>query len=160
MTTCALPWPGRWKAGVSRRDCGLPARWSDFGRSAAYVQEGMAWFERLLARTDEGIPPVVRVNALVFASFMAMFLGNAPATLAYGREAVEIAEGMSDEDNPVLTFALAGLASGARAAGDYQTAFTIGERVIQLLRGTGRIPILPGHGLTWTGRCRDPVGLL
>jgi predicted ATPase/DNA-binding CsgD family transcriptional regulator len=98
------------------------------------VQEGLGWFERLLAQTDVGISTVVRVNALVFASFLAMFLGNALATMAYGREAVELAEAVSDEDNPVLTFALAGLASGARAAGDYQTAFTIGEKAIQHLR--------------------------
>jgi predicted ATPase/DNA-binding CsgD family transcriptional regulator len=107
---------------------------SRFWEIRGLVQEGLAWFERLLAQADEEISLVVRVNALVFASFLAMFLGNAPATMAFGREAVELAEGVSDEDNPVLTFALAGLASGARAAGDYQTAFTIGERAIQHLR--------------------------
>ena len=79
---------------------------------------------------------VVRVNALVFASFLAMFLGNTPATMAYGREAVELAEGVSGEDNRVLAFALAGLASGARMAGDYQTAFIVGEQAIQHLRAS------------------------
>ncbi len=110
-----------------------------FWEIRGYVQEGLGWSERLLARTDNRISPSVRVNALVSAAFLAMFLGNAPATLAYGREAVEVAEEVRSEDNPILTFALAGLASGARAAGDYQTAFTIGERAIQLLRD------LPGH---------------
>lgn len=107
-----------------------------FWEIRGFIQEGLIWLERLLARTDEKISPVVRVNALVFASFLTMFLGNAPATLAYGREAVEVAEGVSGEDNAVLAFALAGLGSGARAVGDYQTAFTIGERAIQLLRGS------------------------
>lgn len=104
-----------------------------FWEIRGFVQEGLGWFERLFARTDEGIPPVVRVNALVFASFLAM-RGNAPATMAYGREAVELAEGVGDEDKRVLAFALAGLASGARATGDYQTAFTIGEQALQHLR--------------------------
>jgi non-specific serine/threonine protein kinase len=105
-----------------------------FWEIRGYVQEGLRWFERLLAQTDNRISPSVRVNALVSAAFLAMFLGNAPATVTYGREAVKVAEEVSSEDNPILTFALAGLASGARAAGDYQTAFTIGERAIQLLR--------------------------
>jgi predicted ATPase/DNA-binding CsgD family transcriptional regulator len=105
-----------------------------FWEIRGFVQEGLGWFERLLAQTDEGISPVVRVNALVFASFLAMFLGNASATMAYGTKAVDIAEGISDEDDPVVTFALIGLASGARAAGDYHTAFTIGEQVLKHLR--------------------------
>ena len=104
-----------------------------FWEIRGFVQEGLGWFERLFARTDDGIPPVVRVNALVFASFLAM-RGNAPATMAYGREAVELAEVLGGEDKRVLAFALAGLASGARASGDYQTAFTIGEQALQHLR--------------------------
>ena len=152
----ALAWSlqsGRIAEGL-RIASGLVRFWEIRG----YVQEGMTWFERLLARTDEGVPPVVRVNALVFASFMAMFLGNAPATLAYGREAVEIAEGISDVDNPALTFALAGLASGTRAAGDYQTAFTIGERVIQLLRGSSGSPFFLGMALLGQGDVAIQLG--
>lgn len=105
-----------------------------FWEIRGFVLEGLGWFERLFAQTDEGISPVVRVNALVFASFLAMFLGNGPATMAYGRKAVEVAEEINDKDNPALTFALAGLASGAKAMGDYQTAFTIGEQAVQRLR--------------------------
>jgi len=104
-----------------------------FWEIRGFVQEGLGWFERLFAQTDDGIPPVVRVNALVFASFLAM-RGNAPATMAYGREAVELAEVLGGEDKRLLAFALAGLASGARATGDYQTAFTIGEQALQHLR--------------------------
>ena len=70
----------------------------------------------------------------------------------YGREAVEVAEAVTSEDNPILTFALAGLASGARAAGDYQTAFTIGERAIQLLRDSSGHSFLFRHGFACTGR--------
>ena len=152
----ALAWSlesGRIAEGL-RIASGLVRFWEIRG----YVQEGMTWFERLLARTGESVPPVVRVNALVFASFMAMFLGNAAATLAYGREAVEIAEGIKDENNPALTFALAGLASGTRAAGDFQTAFTIGERVIQLLRGTGGSPFFLGMALLGQGDVAIQLG--
>ena len=105
-----------------------------FWEIRGYAQEGLGWFERLLAQTDEGISPIVHVNALVFASFLAMSLGNGPATLAYGREAVEVAKGISEKGNPALTFALAGLASGARTVGDYQTAFTVGEQALQQSR--------------------------
>ena len=99
-----------------------------------YVHEGLAWFERLFAQADEGVSPVVRVNALAFAAFLAGFLGNSSATVAYGREAVALAEAAGDEGNPMLILALGGLASGAEAMGDYQTTFAIQERMIQLYR--------------------------
>jgi predicted ATPase len=87
----ALSWSlesGRIEEGL-RIDTALSRFWEIRG----LVQEGLAWFERLLAQADEEISLVVRVNALVFASFLAMFLGNAPATMAFGREAVELAPG-------------------------------------------------------------------
>jgi predicted ATPase/DNA-binding CsgD family transcriptional regulator len=102
-----------------------------------YVQEGMAWFERLFAKVDERVSPVVCANAYTFAAFLAMFLGDAKASIAYGRKAVDFAEAAGDEDGAVLAMALAGLASGARVTGDYQTAFTIGERVIPAYREAG-----------------------
>jgi DNA-binding NarL/FixJ family response regulator len=156
----ALAWsledaPGsrRIEAGL-RIACALVRFWEIRG----YVHEGMAWFERLLAQTDERISPVIRVNALVFASFLAMFLGNAQAALAYGREAVEAAEGLSAEDSPALTFALAGLASGAKAAGDYPTAFTAGERAIQLLRDSSGHSFDLGMGLLAQGAVAIQLG--
>ncbi len=105
-----------------------------FWEIRGYVQEGLTWFERLFAQADEGVSPVVRVNALAFAAFLAGFLGNSSATVAYGREAVALAEAAGDEGNPMLILALGGLASGAEAMGDYQTTFAIQERMIQLYR--------------------------
>jgi len=67
---------------------------------------------------------------------MAMFLGNAPACIAYGRDATALAEEAGDEGNPILILALNGLGSGSRMVGDYQTAFDLGERAIQLLRAS------------------------
>jgi predicted ATPase/DNA-binding NarL/FixJ family response regulator len=102
-----------------------------------HVREGMAWFERLLAQADEAISPIVCANASTFAAFLAMFLGDAKASIAFGRKAVDFAEAAGDEGGPVLAFALAGLASGSRVAGDFQTAFTIEERVISAYRESG-----------------------
>ena len=129
-----------------------------FWEIRGFVQEGLRWFERLFAQADEGISPVVRVNALVFASFLAMFLGDAPATMAYGREALEVAEGVSDEDNHILAFALGGLASGARAAGDYQTAFTIGERMLQHLHDSPTSSFYLGMALLAQGEIAIQMG--
>lgn len=123
------PESGRIEAGL-RMATALVRFWEIRG----FVQEGLAWFERLLAQADERIPLVVRANALTYASFLAMFLGNASAATAYGREAVALAEAAGDQGNLIL--ALGSLGSGARAAGDYQTAFTLGDRTIQLLRGS------------------------
>ncbi len=105
-----------------------------FWEIRGYVREGVMWFERLFNQTDERVPLVVRVNALAYASFLAMLLGNASAATAYGRQAVDLAEAASDKSNPVLILALSSLGSGAKVSGDYQTAFTLGERTIQLLR--------------------------
>jgi predicted ATPase/DNA-binding NarL/FixJ family response regulator len=130
----ALAWSlesGRIEAGV-RIAISIARFWEIRG----YVPEGMVWFERLLAKAGEGLPRIVHAQALVYACFMAMFLGNAPACIAYGRDATALAEEAGDEGNPILILALNGLGSGARMAGDYQTAFNLEERAIQLLRAS------------------------
>ena len=102
-----------------------------------FVQEGLGWIERLLAEADENVSLEVHVNGLVFASFLSMVLSNAPAATTYAREAVELAEAASDASSPVLTFAMDGLATAAKTAGDYQTAFNITERNIHFYRSAG-----------------------
>lgn len=129
-----------------------------FWEIRGYVPEGLRWFERLLAQADDRISLEVRVNALVSAAFLAMFLRNAPASLAYGRKAVEVAERASGEDSNILTFALAGLASGARVAGDFQTAYTLGERAIQLLRDSPEHSFLLGMALLAQGDVAIQLG--
>jgi DNA-binding CsgD family transcriptional regulator len=130
----ALAWSlesGRIEAGL-RIAIAIARFWEIRG----YVPEGMVWFERLLARAGEGLPRIVHAQALAYAGFMAMFLGNAPACIAYGREAAAIAEKAGDEGNPILILALNAAGSGARMAGDYQTALDLDERTIQLLRAS------------------------
>ena len=100
-------------------------------------QEGLEWSRRLLARADDRIFLDVRVNAIVYASFLAMFLGDGPLSLKYGREAVALTEAAGSEEKPIMTFALAGLASGEKTAGNYPAAFSTGERVLQLYRESG-----------------------
>ncbi|MCI0440181.1 MAG: LuxR C-terminal-related transcriptional regulator, partial [Chloroflexi bacterium] len=133
-----------WALGHGRIEVGLhlAIALQRFWEIRGYVQEGLTWFERLLAQTDESIPLAVRVNALTFAAFLAHFSGQTAATLAYGREAVDLAEVAGDEGIPLLIMALGGLASGAEAMGDYQTTFAIQERAIQLLRQSPDPPTL------------------
>jgi predicted ATPase/DNA-binding NarL/FixJ family response regulator len=152
----ALAWAlesGRIEAGL-RIAIAITRFWEIRG----YVQEGLAWFERLLAQTDDRISLAVRANALTYASFMTMFLGDAPAATAYGREAVSLAEAAGDEGNPILILALSSLDSGARAAGDYQTAFTIGERTIQLLRDSSGPSFYLGMSLLAQGDVAIELG--
>jgi predicted ATPase/DNA-binding CsgD family transcriptional regulator len=129
-----------------------------FWEIRGFVQEGLTWFERLLAQADEGINVVVRANACTYAAFLAMFLGNTSATMAYGREAVVLAEAADDKDNSILILALGGLASGAQATGDYQTAFTIQERMIQLLRHSSGDPLVLGMVLFVQGEAAIVLG--
>jgi predicted ATPase/DNA-binding CsgD family transcriptional regulator len=102
-----------------------------------YVEEGLAWMERLLTQADEGISPVVRANALAYASFLAGFRGKRAAQMAYGREAADLAEIAGEEGKAALVWALTAQAYGARAAGDFQTEFATARRVIQLRRELG-----------------------
>jgi DNA-binding CsgD family transcriptional regulator/tetratricopeptide (TPR) repeat protein len=101
------------------------------------LQEGLEWFRRLLTRADNRISLEVRVNAIVFASFLAMFLGDGHLSFKYGHEAVALAETAGSEGKSLMAFALAGLASGEKTAGDYPAAFSTGERVLQLYREIG-----------------------
>ena len=102
-----------------------------------YVQEGLTWVERLLAQAKEPIAPLVRVTALTYAANLAGFRGNDSKQMRYGREAAVVAEAAGDAGKPALAWALAAQAYAARAAGDYETEFTINKRVIQLRRALG-----------------------
>ena len=131
-----------------------------FWEIRGYVREGRAWFERLLAQAGEEIPLVVRASAFTIASFLADFLGDVSATASYAREAVALVEAAGDEGKPILGFALGGLVRCMRAAGDYQTAFTIVEQPIQLFR-----ELDPGlhsfrHALFCAGRIGASAGRL
>jgi predicted ATPase/DNA-binding CsgD family transcriptional regulator len=129
-----------------------------FWEIRGYVLEGMTWFERLLAQADEGINVVVRANACTYAAFLAMFLGNTSKAMDYGLEAVSLAEAADDKDNSILILALGGLASGTQAAGDYQTAFTIQKRMIQLLRHSPGDPFVLGMVLFVQGEAAIVLG--
>ncbi len=151
----ALAWSlegERIEAGL-RIACALVRFWEIRG----HVQEGMTWFERLLARADESVALAVRVNAHTFASFMAMFLGHAPASTAYARAAVDLAESAGEVDPAILAFALAGLATAAQTAGDNQTAFSVMDRIIPIYREFGP-PFHLGMGLLSQGGAAIELG--
>ena len=107
--------------------------WEIYG----YVQEGLGWMERLLAEVDESVSLEVHVKSLVFSTFQYMLLGNALAATTCARAAVELAEAASDASLPIISFAMDGLASAAKTAGDYQTAFDITEKNIHYYRKSG-----------------------
>lgn len=108
-----------------------------FWQTRAYIREGHTWLERLLKKADDRVPLAVRVNALTWSSVLAGFLGDAVTALARGQEAVALCEAAGEEGKPLLTVALIGVASGASAAGDYQTAYALAERLIELYREQG-----------------------
>jgi predicted ATPase/DNA-binding CsgD family transcriptional regulator len=108
-----------------------------FWEIRGYVQEGLGWMERLLAAADERVALEVHVNALVFATFHYMLIGNALAATTCARKSVDLAEASGDAESPMLAFARDGLASAAKATGDFQTAFDITEQNILFYRKTG-----------------------
>jgi predicted ATPase/DNA-binding CsgD family transcriptional regulator len=120
-------------------------------------QEGLIWFERLLAKVDDRISPVVRINAITFAAIEAWFIGDGQKSLELGREAVRVAEAAGEEGKPALPFALAGLSTGAKAAGDFLTAFETGERILRLYRESAP-PLYVGMGLLSQGEIALQLG--
>jgi DNA-binding CsgD family transcriptional regulator len=102
-----------------------------------YVEEGLAWLERLLARAGEGTAPVVYANALAYAQLLTGFRGNIAAQIAYGRRAAAWAAEAGDVGTRALIWALSAESYAARAAGDYQSDFAISQRIIQLHRDSG-----------------------
>jgi non-specific serine/threonine protein kinase len=113
-----------------------------FWQTRAYLREGHTWLERFLSQADDRVPLAVRASALTFSSFLAEHLGDAVAAMARGQEAVALCEAAGEEGKPLLPFALAGVASGAKAAGDYQTMYTIGERLVKVYRELGDLSSL------------------
>ncbi len=128
-----------WALEQQRAEAGLRigAALFSFWQTRAYVREGHTWFERFLSQADDGVPLAVRASALTFSSFLAEHLGDAVAATARGQEAVALCEAAGEEGKSLLPFALAGVASGAKAAGDYQKAYAIGERLIEVYRDLG-----------------------
>lgn len=92
----------------------------------------------------------IRARGHVFASFMAMRLGEAMASLSHDRAAFHLAEGLGDNDPPLLALVLAGLSTAERTAGNYQAAFDLGERLIPMYRQVGPFNYL-GMGLLTQG---------
>jgi non-specific serine/threonine protein kinase len=129
-----------------------------FWEIRGYVKEGMRWFERFLVRADESISLVVHAYALAYASFLAMFLGDAASATSYGQTDVSLAEAAGDEGRDVLSIALSSLASGARAAGAYDAAIILEERSIQLLRESSGAPFFLGMALLAHGSVAIELG--
>lgn len=102
-----------------------------------YRQEGLVWFERLLAQAKEDVPLAIHASACTYAAFLAEFHGDAPAAITYGRKAVDLGEAAGDEGKAILGFALAGLATGMKAAGDYQALYALEQEFVERFRGMG-----------------------
>ena len=151
----ALAWAleqGRIEAGM-RIGTALYSFW----QRRAYVQEGHIWYERFLHQTDDSVPLAVHVNVLTWSSVMASFLGDAVTATARGQEAVALCEAAGEEGKPLLAVALIGVASGASAAGDYQTAFTICGRLNDMYRELGDLYSL-GTGIMMEGGIAIALG--
>ncbi len=107
-----------------------------------YAEEGLSWYERLLAKIEDGVPPVVHAQALSYAANMSGFRGNLAKQTAYGRKAAELAEAAGEEGKQALIWALSAQAYGARAEGDFDTEYRHVRRAIELNRELGNTYLL------------------
>jgi predicted ATPase/DNA-binding CsgD family transcriptional regulator len=108
-----------------------------FWEMRGHAQEGATWYERLLAGPRAGLPLPELVGGLTHATFMAMHLGRAQAAMAYGREAVALAEAAGPGGGPLLGLAYAALGSAAVTAGDHQSQYAISAEAIPYFRQVG-----------------------
>lgn len=128
-----------------------------FWQTRAYIREAYTWYEQFLDQTNDNVPLAVHVNALTYSAIMASFLGDAVTAMARGQEAVALCEAAGEEGEPLLAVALIGVASGAGAAGDYQTSYRIGERLVELYRELGDLVSL-GTGIMMQGGMAIALG--
>jgi predicted ATPase/DNA-binding CsgD family transcriptional regulator len=99
-----------------------------------YREEGLRWYERLMACAGEGVSPVVQANALAYASLMASFAGDTEKQMRYAEEAVRVGEIGGPEGKEALATALGAQTFAAQKTGNFHTAFTLGLRQIDLQR--------------------------
>ena len=128
-----------------------------FWRTRAYIREGYIWYERFLHQTDDSVPLVVHVNVLTWSSVMASKLGESVTAKARGREAVALCEAAGEAGKPLLAVALIGVASGAKAEGDYQTSYTIGKRIVEVYRELNDL-VLMGFSIMIQGQVAIALG--
>jgi non-specific serine/threonine protein kinase len=102
-----------------------------------YVEEALAWFDRLLRQPSAEVDPVVRAKALAYAAFLSGFRGKRSEQMRYGREAECLAEAAGEKGKSALVWALEALAHAARAAGEHESAYAMARRIIDLRRGLG-----------------------
>ena len=138
----ALAWAvegGRQDSGRVSAGLRITTSLYQFWRIRDYTEEGLNWCKQLFAEANDEISPIVRANALAFASLLAGIRGQIEDQMMYGEEAVLLGEAAGEEGKQALTFALGAQGYAARKAGDYQTAFSLARRQIQLLREVGDV---------------------
>lgn len=99
-----------------------------------YVREGFTWFSRLLGQSDDSLSLAVHVNALAYATFLALFLSDATAATAWSGRAMALCEAAGEEGRPLRGFAMASVSSALETAGDPQAAYANTERQIEIER--------------------------
>jgi predicted ATPase/DNA-binding CsgD family transcriptional regulator len=108
-----------------------------YWRIRNYIEEGLNWCRQLLAEANDKISPIVRVNALSYASLMAGLRGHIEDQMRYGEEAAALGEAAGEGGKQAYAFALGALGYAAQKANDALTAYSLGVREIQLLREVG-----------------------
>jgi len=128
-----------------------------FWRIRDYGEEGLNWCKQLFAEANDEISPIVRANALSYASIWAGLRGQFEEQMGYAEEAVLSGEAAGEAGKQVFALALGVQGYAARKAGDYLTAITLAMREIQLLREVGDVYML-GVALSLTSYYAMSIG--
>lgn len=136
----ALAWSlegGRLKSGRIAAGLRIATGLYQYWRIRDYVEEGLQWSSQLLAEADDEISATVRVNALSYTSILAGIRDHSELQMRYAQQAVVLGETADEAAKPALAMALGAQSYAARKMGDYQTAFRLAMREIQLFRELG-----------------------
>jgi len=99
-----------------------------------HVEEGLNWFDRLIAKAGEELRIDVLANAVFYAMTMAGFRRNREAQFKYGDLVADLMERIDAEDKEALRWVLSAFALRARLAGDHYRAFGFAKQTIQIAR--------------------------
>jgi non-specific serine/threonine protein kinase len=114
-----------------------------FWVSHGSMQEGLNWYERLLAQADEQVSIMLRARAAFNAGMMAGLLGDTTAARAYERTVVALCEAAGKEGAQLLALAQGPINTAALINGDFAAVYTNLEHNNQQARGVGEELELP-----------------
>ncbi len=127
---------------------------SQYWAELSYVQEWQHWLAQLLAKTTAENDLSIRLEALTNVTSFCGLLGHGEMAIKHGKQAIAVAEELGDRR--LLAPALNSLSRAYAVGGDYQTAYQLNQRSVDLHRQEGE---WVGMAFTMLNLAMDAIAL-